>query len=64
VLYLRRPLHDRQATAVLWEGRFRYSDLKEAAPRGSLWVFEQVLMICEVAIAGCAQQMEGEIVEI
>jgi len=31
-------------------GRFRYSDLKEGAPRGSLWVLylvEQGLMICK-----------------
>ena len=38
VLYLRRPLHDRYSIEVHFEGRFRYSDLKEAAPGGSLWV--------------------------
>jgi hypothetical protein len=47
------------------EGRFRYSDLKEAAPRGSLWVLnmvEQVLMICKVAVGGCVRQLQREIV--
>jgi hypothetical protein len=46
-------------------GRFRYSDLKEVAPRGSLWVLyvgEQVLMICKVAVGGNARQLEREIV--
>src|SRR2546430_16036614 len=46
-------------------GRFRYSDLKEAALRGSLWVLykvEQVLMICNVGIGGCARQLQGGIV--
>ena len=46
-------------------GRFRYSDLKEAAPRGSLWVLyvvEQGLMICKVAVCGCEQQLQREIV--
>ena len=46
-------------------GRFRYSDLKEAALRGSLWVLykvEQVLMICNVGIGGCARQFQGGIV--
>ena len=41
-------------------GRFRYSDLKEAARRGSLWVLymaEQVLRICEVAVGGCVRQL-------
>jgi hypothetical protein len=36
------------------EGRFRYSDLKEAAPRGSLWglyLDEPVLIVCEVGVA-------------
>jgi len=35
-------------------GRFRYSDLKEAAPRGSLWglyLDEPVLIVCEVGVA-------------
>ena len=65
MLYLRRPHHDRQSIAVLWEGRFRYSDLKEAALRGSLWVLykvEQVLMICKVGIGGCARQLQRGIV--
>ncbi len=46
-------------------GRFRYSDLKEAARRGSLWVLymvEQVLMICKIAVGGCARQLRREIV--
>jgi hypothetical protein len=48
------------------EGRFRYSDLKEAAPRGSLWVLymdEQISMIWEVAVGGCARQLQRERVE-
>jgi hypothetical protein len=35
------------------KGRFRYSDLKEAAP-GGLWdlcLYEPVLMVCEFAVA-------------
>jgi hypothetical protein len=50
---------------VLLEGRFRYSDSKEAAPRGSLWVLymaEQVPMICKVAVGGWARQLQREIV--
>ena len=41
------------------EGRFRYSDLKEAARRGSLWVLyvvERVLMICKVGVGGDADR--------
>jgi hypothetical protein len=44
-------------------GGFRYSDLKEATPRGSIWVLymvEQVLMICKVAVGGCARQLQRE----
>jgi hypothetical protein len=52
-LYLKHP------RAQSWslkgaEGRFRYSDLKEAAPRGSLWglyLDEPVLIVCEVGVA-------------
>jgi len=47
------------------EGRFRYSDLKEAAPRGSLWglyTVEPVPMVCKVAVGGCARQLPREIV--
>jgi hypothetical protein len=65
VLYLRRPFHDRYSNRGALEGRVRYSDLKEAAPRGSLWVLymvEQVLMICKVAVGGCARQLQREIV--
>jgi hypothetical protein len=45
-------------------GRFRYSDLKEAAPRGSLWVLyrvEQVRMICKVAVGSCGWELQREI---
>src|SRR6266404_7283698 len=65
VLYLRRPSHDRYSNRGALEGRVRYSDLKEAAPRGSLWVLymvEQVLMICKVVVGGCARQLQREIV--
>src|SRR5437879_4683417 len=58
VLYLRRPVQDRQSNRGALEGRFRYSDLKDAAPRGSLWVLymaEQVLTICKVAVGGCVR---------
>jgi hypothetical protein len=46
-------------------GRFRYSDLKEAAPGVGLWVLyrgEQVRMICKVGVGGCARQLQREIV--
>ena len=35
------------------EGRFRYSDLKEAAPGGlwDLYLDEPVLIVCEFAVA-------------
>jgi len=52
VLYLKRP------RAESWElrrcgGRFRYSDLKEAAPGGlwDLYLDEPVLIVCEFAVA-------------
>jgi len=59
------PFHDRWSNRSALEGRFRYSDLKEAAPRGSLWVLymvEQVRMSCRVGIGGCARQLQREIV--
>ena len=62
MLYLRRPFHDKQSTRSALDGRFRYSDLNEAAPRGSLWGLyrvEQVRMICEVAVGNCARQLQG-----
>jgi hypothetical protein len=36
-----------------YEGRFRYSDLKEAAPGGlwDLYLDEPVLIVCEFAVA-------------
>ena len=35
------------------EGRFRYSDLKEAVPGGlwDLYLDEPILMVCELAVA-------------
>ena len=39
---------------IISGGRSRYSDLKEAAPRSSLWglfVDQPVLIVCEVAVA-------------
>jgi hypothetical protein len=36
VLYLKRPTTQQCAVACYWAGRFRYSDLKEAAPDGML----------------------------
>ena len=65
MLYLRRPFHDRWWDRGALEERFRYSDLKEAAPRGSLWVLymaEQVLTICKVAVGGCVRRVQHEIV--
>jgi hypothetical protein len=49
------------------EGRFRYSDLKEAAPRVSLWVLyvvEQVGLMCRVAVGRCVRRLQCEIVGI
>ena len=64
VLYPRRPHHDRSSIAVVWEGRFRYSDLKEAARRASLWILcvvEQARLRYRVA---SARQLRREIVRI
>ena len=50
---------------MLWRGASDTATLKEAVPRGSLWVLyvvEQVLMICKVAVGGCARQLQREIV--
>jgi hypothetical protein len=61
VLYLRRPRQVVDSSVLC--GRFRYSDLKEAARRVSLWVLyviEQVRMICKVAIGGCVRQLHRE----
>ena len=52
---------------MVWEGRFRYSALKEAAPRASLWVLyvvEQVRLMCRADVGGCARQLQREIVQI
>jgi len=64
VLYLRRP-REVVDTSVL-DGRFRYSDLKEAAPRVSLWVLYvvgQVPMIGKVAVGSCVRQSQREKVQ-
>ena len=48
----------RQSSTSVW-GRFRYSDLKEAAPRGSLWVLyevEQIRLVSKVAVGDEAGQ--------
>src|ERR1039457_2141358 len=48
-------------------GRFRYSDLKEAAPGASLWVLyvvEQARQRYRVAVGGSARQLQREIVGI
>ena len=52
MLYLRRP-ERRAESGDAVEGRFRYSDLKEAAPGGlwGLYVNELVLMVGEVEVA-------------
>jgi len=63
VLYLERP-HAQFEFECALGGRFGYSDLKEAAPRGSLWVLyvvEQVGMICKVAVGDCARPLQREI---
>jgi hypothetical protein len=52
-LYLKRPRAQSWSLRAA-EGRFRYSDLKEAAPRGSLcglYLDEPVLIVCEVGVA-------------
>ena len=44
----------------MW-GRFGNSDLKEAALRGSLWVLyvvEQKLMVCNVAVGDWVRQLQ------
>jgi hypothetical protein len=67
-MFLQSPsaVSEAPTTVVDWsalDGRFRYSDLKEAARRVSLWVLyviEQVPMICKVAIGGCVRQLHRE----
>jgi hypothetical protein len=52
VLYLKRPRVDLRFRCAVY-GRFRYRDLKEAAP-GDLWglyVDEPVLIVREAAVA-------------
>lgn len=52
---------------MVWEGRVRYSDLKEAARRASLWILyvvEQARLRYRVAVGGSARQLQREIVGI
>jgi hypothetical protein len=53
VLYLKRPPAKSWRGETLCRGRFRYSDLKEAAPGGlwDLYLDEPVLIVCEFAVA-------------
>jgi hypothetical protein len=47
-------------------GRFGYSDLKEAAPEGSLWVLyvvKQIPTSFKVGIGGCPRQLQRETAE-
>jgi hypothetical protein len=53
-----RAVSEAPPIEVLWfrcavKGRFRYSDLKEAAPGGlwDLYLDEPVLIVCEFAVA-------------
>jgi hypothetical protein len=48
------PTNVGMGVETLCRGRFRYSDLKEAAPRVSLWGLygeEPVPIVCEVSVA-------------
>jgi hypothetical protein len=53
VLYLKRPTSEDLSFRCAVKGRFRYSDLKEAAPAdyGILYLYEPVLIVCEFAVA-------------
>jgi hypothetical protein len=53
VLYLKRPTSEDLSFRCAMKGRFRYSDLKEAAPGGlwDLYLDEPVLIVCEFAVA-------------
>jgi hypothetical protein len=53
VLYLKRPTSEDLSFRCAMKGRFRYSDLKEAAPGGlwDLYLHEPVLIVCEFAVA-------------
>jgi len=45
-------------------GALQIQRLEGSRPRGSLWVLylvEQVLMICKVAVGGCVRQLQREI---
>ena len=53
MLYLKRPTSEDLSFRCAMKGRFRYSDLKEAAPGGlwDLYLHEPVLIVCEFAVA-------------